>query len=213
LRGRRARIRPGDRRASWSFGVLSLMVAVAALSLAARGTDSIDAFSVISQGSGIVVCAAILAAKSVIARVLAPLLACFRVWGVAVAAAIVALPLAFVPRLPGVWVLVDLPLACGVAGAAAAAARGILLARVGPDRAGIASAIEATARRAALAIGALILAPGAHDAMISRPYVGAGIAAIIGGAAALTPRVMTIVRRKLRGEAPEPARVTVRATS
>ena len=208
LRGRRARVRPGDRRASWSFGVLALMVAVAALSLAARGTDSIDAFSVISQGSGIVVCAAILAAKSVIARVLAPLLACYRVVGVAVAAAIVAMPLAFVPRLPGVWVLVDLTLACGVAGAAAAAARGILLARVGPDRAGLASAIEATARRAALAIGALLLAPVAHDAMTSSPYVGAGIAAVIGGLAALTPRIATLVRRRLRGEIADPLKIT-----
>ena len=208
-RGRRARVRVGDRRASWSFGVLALMVAVAALSLAARGTDSIDAFSVISQGSGIVVCAAILAAKSVIARVLAPVLARFRVVGVAVAAAVVALPLAFVPRLPGVWVLVDLTLACGVAGAAAAAARGILLARVGPDRAGIASAIEATVRRGALAIGALLLAPAAHDAMTSSPYVGAGIAAVIGGLAALTPRVTTMIRRKLRRDGEAPMNVTV----
>jgi hypothetical protein len=208
-RGRRARVRQGDRRAAWSFGVVALMVAVAGLSLAARGTDSIDAFSVISQGSGIVVCAAILAAKSVIARLLAPVLAAFRVVGVAVAAAIVAMPLAFVPRLPGVWVLVDLTLACGVAGAAAAAARGILLARVGPDRAGIASAIEATARRAALAIGALLLAPIAHDTLTTSPYVVAGIAAILGGLAALTPRIVTIVRRRLRPSEPEPLKLSV----
>ncbi|MEO7091712.1 MAG: hypothetical protein ABI175_00590, partial [Polyangiales bacterium] len=113
----------------------------------------------------------------------------------------VALPLAFVPRLPGIWVLVDLTLACGVAGAAAAAARGILLARVGAERAGIAAAIEATARRDALAIGALLLAPSAHDAMTSSPYVGAGIVAIVGGMAALAPRVTTMLRRRLRGEA------------
>jgi hypothetical protein len=107
-----------------------------------------------------------------------------------------------------VWVLVDLTLACGVAGAAAAAARGILLARVGAERAGVASAIEATARRVALAVGALLLAPSAHDAMTSSPYLGAGIAAVIGGMAALTPRITTMVRRKLRGEGRDPVRLT-----
>ena len=196
---RRMREERIDRRRWGSFGVLALIVAVSALSVAARGTDTIDALGALQRGGGVLLCALVLAAKGVIARLLAPAIARRRVHGIAVAAAAATLPLALAPRLGSAWLLVDVAIACGLAGAAAAAARGVLLARVGPARAGVGVAIEASVRRLAMAAGALGLAAlGAPSLHGGSPYLGASCAALLGGLAALAPRVRADLRRRLR---------------
>ncbi len=195
--GRRQGRRGADRRNWISVGVVALVAGVAALSLVARGTDALDAFTVTARGGGLLACAAILTSKGVIARALAPSIARARMNGVALAAAVSALPLMIAPRLPAAWIIPVIALACGVAGGAAAAARGVLLVRLGASRVGTGAAMEATVRRIAIALGALFLAPvvRAHGAM--SPYALAGAIAIAGGLFVLVPR--GVVRaRKLR---------------
>ncbi|MBI2389967.1 MAG: hypothetical protein HYV09_10290 [Deltaproteobacteria bacterium] len=185
--GRRRAARDGmtDRRRPWSIGPLALLAAVAALSLVARGTDPLDAFAVASRG-GLLAAAALLAGKGLVARAIAPSIA--RVHGVALAAVVAAVPLAFAARLPSGAMLPIVALACGVAGGAAAAARGLLLVRLGPARVGTGAAIEATVRRVAVASAALILAPTVRAHGFVGPYALAAAVAVIGGAAALLPR-------------------------
>jgi hypothetical protein len=196
-RGRRREDRPGDRRSWISIGVLALVGGVAALSLVARGTDALDAFTVTTRGGGLLACAAILTAKGAIARALAPSIARARMNGVAFAAALAALPLIVAPRLPAAWIIPTVALACGIAGGAAAAARGVLLVRLGASRVGTGAAIEATVRRLAIAFGALCLAPVVRTHGAIGPYAIAGAIAIVGGLLVLVPR--GVVRaRKLR---------------
>ena len=199
-RAPRAEERRGDRRAFRSIGVIALIVAVASLNLASRGTDSIDALALL-HGSGpgtILACAAVFAAKGGIARTLAPLVTRGRLWGVALAAVVSVFLFWSATRATDHFVLLNVAIACGVAGGASAAARGTLLSRIGARRAGIGAAIEATARRVALAIGALALAPLVHGGVSGNTYVGCAMVALIGGLAALAPRVIPSLRRKLR---------------
>lgn len=185
--GRRHAARDGmtDRRRPWSIGPVALLGAVAALSLVARGTDPLDAFAVATRG-GLLAAAALLAGKGLVARAIAPSIA--RVHGVALAAVVAAVPLSFAARLPSGIMLPIVALACGVAGGAAAAARGLLLVRLGPARVGTGAAIEATVRRIAIASAALILAPTVRANGFVGPYAIAAAVAVIGGAAALLPR-------------------------
>jgi len=195
--GRRCDGRAGDRRNWTSIGVIALVAGVAALSLVARGTDALDAFTVNARGGGLLACAAILTAKSGIARALAPSIARARMNGVAFAAAFAALPLIIAPHLPAAWVIPVVALACGIGGGAAAAARGVLLVRLGSQRVGTGAAIEATVRRIAVAFGAIVLAPIVRTHGAIGPYAIAGAIAIVGGACVLLPR--GVVRaRKLR---------------
>lgn len=196
-RGRRRDGRGGDRRNWLSIGVVALVAGVAALSLVARGTDALDAFTVTARGGGLLACAAILTAKSGIARALAPSIARARMNGVAFAAVLAALPLIVAPHLPSAWVIPVVALACGIAGGAAAAARGVLLVRLGSSRVGTGAAIEATVRRIAVALGAMVLAPivRAHGAV--GPYALAGGIAVVGCVCVLLPRGL-LRARKLR---------------
>lgn len=192
--GRRHSTR-GDRRSWRSVGVIALVASVAALSLVARGTDPLDAFTVAARGGGLLGCAALLTAKGVIARALAPSIARSRLSAVALAAAFAAVPLMFASRLPGILMLVAVALACGVAGGAAAAARGVLLVRLGAARVGTGAAIEATVRRVAVALAALVLAPVVRAHGLVGPYALAGTIAILGGAAVLLPHGVMSFRR------------------
>jgi hypothetical protein len=212
-RGRRdARRRTGpgsdersDRRRWFSSGVVALIAAVAALGLAARGTDTIDAFAVVSHGSGVIAGAAILASKGIVARLLAPHLARKRLAGVALAAFAAALLLTFAAFSTGFSLLFVIALACGLAGGASAAGRGLLLARVGADRAGLAAALEATLRRAAIAAGAWTLAGwkiASATSIGASPYFGAACVACLGGLVVLCPPVIVSLRRRLAARAP-----------
>jgi len=193
--GRRRDDRAGDRRKWTSIGVLALVFGVAALSLASRGTDALDAFTVTAGGGGLLACAAILTAKGAIARALAPSIARARMVGVAFAAAVAALPLIVAPRLPSAWILPMVALACGIAGGAAAAARGVLLVRLGATRVGTGAALEATVRRVAVVLGALVLAPMVSVQGAMGPYTVAGGIAIVGGLFVLVPRGIVRVRK------------------
>jgi hypothetical protein len=184
----------GDRRSWRSIGVIALVVSVAALSLVARGTDPLDAFAVASRGGGLLACAALLTGKGVIARMLAPSIARGRMNGVAVAAAIAAVPLLAAPSLTTVVMLVAVAIACGVAGGAAAAARGVLLVRLGAAHVGTGAAIEATVRRVSVALAALVLAPAVRAHGMVGPYALAGTIAVVGGLAVLLPRGVTTIR-------------------
>jgi hypothetical protein len=200
-RGRRdaRRIARSDRRRWSSSGVVALIAGVAALGLAARGTDTIDAFAVVSRGSGVIAGAAILASKGVVARLLAPHLTRTRVVGVAFAAFGAALLLLGAAFPTGFSLLFVIAVACGLAGGASAAGRGLLLARVGADRAGLAAALEATVRRAAIAAGAWALAGWKITSATSigaSPYFGAACVACLGGLVVLSPPVLVSLRRR-----------------
>ena len=193
-RGRRNTDR-GDRRSWRSVGVIALVVSVASLSLVARGTDPLDAFNVAARGGGLLACAALLTGKGVIARVLAPSIARGRLSGVAIAAGIAALPLLAAPRLPTIVMIIVVAIACGVAGGAAAAARGVLLVRLGAARVGTGAAVEATVRRVAVAMAALVLAPAVRGHGMIGPYAVAGTVAVIGAIAVLLPHGVITLRR------------------
>lgn len=192
--GRRCEPRDaGDRRRAWSLGPISLVLGVAALTLVARGTDPLDAFA----SGGLLASAALLSGKGLVARAIAPSLAHARLHGAALAAVLAAIPLALAVRLPTPWVLPIIALACGVAGGAAAAARGVLLTRLGSHRVGTVAALEATVRRVALASTALLLAPALRTHGWIGPYAVAGTIALIGAMAVVTPgavRTLSLVR-------------------
>ncbi len=192
--GRRLGEPRGDRRSWRSVGVIALVVSVASLSLVARGTDPLDAFTVAARGGGLLGCAVLLTAKGVIARALAPSIARGRMNAVALAATLSAVPLLIAPRLPALVMLVTVAIACGIAGGAAAAARGVLLVRLGRERVGTGAAIEATVRRVAVALAALVLAPVVRAPGLVGPYALAGTIAILGGAAVLVPRGLAFAR-------------------
>lgn len=191
--GRRRGARTDDRRRGLSLGPISLIFGVAALTLVARGTDPLDAFAVTTRGGGLLACALLLSGKGLVARAIAPSLAHARLHGAALAAVLAAAPLALVVRFPAEWALPVIGLACGVAGGAAAAARGVLLARLGARRVGTVAAIEATVRRVALASTALILAPALRTHGWVGPYAVAGTIAVLGGLAVVTPGAIRTV--------------------
>lgn len=179
--------RPMDeRRRALSLGPIALVVGVAALTLAARGTDPIDAFAIGTSG-GLFASAALLTGKGLVARMLAPSLVAPRLRGAAVASVVAALALALVARAPAGIGLPIVALACGVAGGAAAAARGVLFARLGAERVGGVAAIEATVRRVAVASAALLLSPALGAQGWLGPYAVAGAVAIFGAFAVVTP--------------------------
>lgn len=192
--GRRQEQR-GDRRSWRSIGVIALVVSVASLSLVARGTDPLDAFTVAARGGGLLGCAALLSAKGLIARALAPSIARGRLSAVAIAAVLAALPLLVATQLPMLAMIVTVAIACGIAGGAAAAARGVLLVRLGAQRVGTGAAIEATVRRVSVALAALVLAPAVRAHGIVGPYAIAGTVAVVGGLAVLIPRGRMLARR------------------
>lgn len=197
--GRRRDRRGGDRRSWISVGVVSLVGGVAALTLVARGTDTLDAFTVTARGGGLLACAAVFTAKGAVARALAPSIARARMTGVALAAAVAALPLVVAPRLPVAWAIPTVAIACGVAGGAAAAARGVLLVRLGAARVGTGAAIEATVRRVAVALGALLLAPVVRTNGALGPYALTGAIALLGGLLVLVPHVWVRARALREG--------------
>lgn len=193
-RGRRVRIhdcaRRLERRSVRSIGVLALLGAACMLGLAARGTDPVDAFAVLGRGGGLLACTSLLAAKGIIARALAPTLARAHLHAIAIAGALASVPLVVAPGLPTFAVFIAVGVACGLAGGAAAAARGVLLVRLGPERVGTGAAIEATVRRAMIALFALIVAPLMHAGGVGVPYVAAGAMALVGAVGLLLPRTM-----------------------
>ncbi len=188
-----------DRRRSTSVGVIALVAGVAALTLAARGTDALDAFAISARGGTLVACAALLGAKTLIARALAPSIARARLHGVAIAGLVAAAPLFVAASSSEEVRLVAIAVACGIAGGAAAAARGVMLVRLGPLRVGTGAAVESTLRRIVLAVAAMVLAPVVAEHGLASPYVAASIAASVaatlGAIAVLLPRTIAHVRR------------------
>lgn len=179
-----------DRRRALSAGPVLLVLGVAALTLVARGTDPLDAWAITTRGGGLLACAALLAGKGLVSRFVAPTLARPRLRGAGLAALLVAIPLVLVVHLPSAWFLPIVGLGCGIAGGAAAAARGVLLSRLGSHRAGVVAALEATVRRVALATTALVLTPALHARGWLGPYAVTGLVAVLGAFAVVLPSVV-----------------------
>ncbi len=203
--GRRTELRAGDRRSLLSAGTIGLVGAICALGIAARGTDTIDAYALVGDdaaraslaAAGMLACAGVLAAKGVMARILSAAFTHARLLRIAIGATLAAAPLLVASHLSPNALFVILPLACGTAAAAAAAARGVLLSRAGASRAGFVSAIESTLRRVGLGVFALAIGNS------GQAYFCVGVIALIGAAFAMIPRLVPLGRR-LRGETESP---------
>jgi hypothetical protein len=191
-RGPASRPREGsERRRVLSLGPVALVLGIAAMTLAARGTDQVDAFAV--ARFGLVASAAMLTGKGLVARMLAPTLTTSSLHGAALAALLAALGLSWAARWPSAFALPCVALACGVVGGAAAASRGVLFARIGVERVAHVAATEATLRRLSVAAAALLLPPALRARGMFGPHLAIAGVALVGAAAVMVPRAVRTV--------------------
>jgi hypothetical protein len=189
------RVRGGDRRSASTVGVVALLGAALALSLAARGSDALDVVRLHVDGAAPLLAASLLVGKSWVAAALGPWSVrgkWLRLMGLATFGA-AAFSLLAVSRVGvgagagdgarAATVMLTM-IAAGVCAGAAASARALLLVRIGPERAGAAAALEATARRWLGALGSLSLAGSLYAA----PSWAAALA-MVGAVLAMTPRI------------------------